>query len=100
MYPIAPMMIKPAATRPAMPIVHWIMLVTKVFAPVTPRQLVLSAATAHSPEKAPALPRRATWMVLTMILASMTMARPVKAWTRVFLPLATLPESPPASKYR
>ena len=38
---------------------------------------------------------RAMRMEFMITVASITMARPIKAWVRVFLPAATLPGSPP-----
>lgn len=43
---------------------------------------------------------RAIRIVFSMTLASITIARPIKAWVRVFLPAASLPGSPAASIYK
>lgn len=76
-----------AATAPAMPIIHWIRLMTIWL--VSTQELVAEQSLIFLD------PTRATRMAPMMILADMTMARPIKARARVFLPVATLPESPP-----
>ena len=73
------------------------MAVTQLIRLVTMSPGVVQALSTQSPM----LPLliRAMRMDPMMILADMTMARPIKAWARVFLPVATLLGSPPEKVY-
>ena len=87
-----PITIKMMATTPAIPTTQLMTLTTISPGLETHSELELEIQSAErlaSP--------RTIRMVFKMTLAQMTMTRPMRARVRVFLPLATLPESPFAS---
>lgn len=86
MYEMPPITTKMAATMPAIPITHWMPLM-KSSSGVTH---CCVAQLARLPEPF----NMAKRIVFIMMFALMTMARPMKAWSKVFLPAATLLASP------
>ena len=87
-----PIKTKTRATAPAVPINQLMALVTKL---TSSTQAVLTQSLANEP----LLPRKAIRIVLSMTLESRTMARPIKARVKVFLPAATLVVSPAEKIY-
>ena len=82
-----------AQTMPATAIIHWIPLETRVVGLTHSEVTQFSANT-------PVLPKRIKRMVDMTMLARSTMARPIKACVRAFLPVAVLPGSPRESMYK
>lgn len=81
-----------SATTPAMLIIQLIAPTTMSLTSVTQLPSMAQFFVKSAP--------RAMRIVLSMTLDKRTMARPMKAWTRVFLPVASLPGSPAASIYK
>lgn len=90
-----PMKTKRRATAPAEPMNHVIILLTKSVGLTQPPLLV-----AQFSANEPALPIKAMRMVFNITVASITMARPIKAWDKVRLALMTLLASPLLNIYR
>lgn len=88
-YLMPPMTTKAAATTPPMPM-------NQLMAFEMSSSGAIHCISAQLFANLLALLKKAMWMEVTMTLARLTMARPMKAWAKVFLPAATLLVSPEA----